>query len=392
MLHQQKWIATGVWAVITAIGSWYYGAYAATIVCIFSGYQYLKSDDWSNLQPLRSIATMFVGIAIPAWIYSNMLSDSAQMFRGPTMDAYLTEHPRALAAFSSDPTLWLDEVPKSATHIDGLGWCFILLAISGMGQAILTNKWRDHWGWIVLLFLSLLMSLGPRLHISQQVVWEWMPYDIWMQLPFLHNMRLPHRWMSIAIISLTVWMAKGSKTMPFLGCFLLWGESVLFMPTIQNTYLPTPSIIEHFDGPVLQFPLRTMEMDARGRYLIMQRQHQQPIPYSLLMQGWSQALAEEPLSIAMTALDSRDPISSRTVEARQFRQETFALEVTAWGGFPTDKPQHQSLERLQSIGFTQVCFHRDLVDRNDLSAMEKLLIDTLGSPTITTSEAWLWTL
>ena len=153
-----------------------------------------------------------------------------------------------------------------------------------------------------------------------------------------------------------------------------------------------PSIIEEFSGPVLQLPLRTMEWDARGRYLVMQRTHKQPIPYSLLMQGWSTAIAKEPLVIAITALDSQDPISSRTVEARQFRQENFALEVTAWGGFPVDEPQLQTLERLKVLGFSQVCLHRDLIDSNDRSKMENLLLETLGSPTITSTEAWLWTL
>ena len=180
--------------------------------------------------------------------------------------------------------------------------------------------------------------------------------------------------------------------MPLLACMFLCFESAWFMPTVERTNLEPPSIIEHFDGPVLQLPVRTMEWDARGRYLVMQRTHRQPIPYSLLMQGWNVSLAEEPLVIAIAAIDSEDPISSRTVEARQFRQENFALEVTAWGGFLEDKPQIQTRERLQQLGFSQICFHRDLVNSNDREAMDNILLETLGSPTITTTEAWLWTL
>ena len=70
--------------------------------------------------------------------------------------------------------------------------------------------------------------------------------------------------------------------------------------------------------------------------------------YSLLMQGWSTPIAEEPLVIAITALDSQDPISSRTVEARQFRQENFALEVTT-GGFPQTNPSYKHSE-IESVG------------------------------------------
>ena len=391
-LHQHKWTTTGFLAVITAIGSWYYGAYAATIVGCYSISVYIRKQDWSDKEPLMAPMTMGIGIAIPAWVYSNMLADPSQMFRGPTMETYLTEHPRALAAFSTDPTLWLSEVPKAATHVDGLGWCFALLGMTGIWKSVSDTSWKKHWGWLLLLFMSLLMSLGPRLHVAQTVLWDWMPYDAWMQLPFLSNMRLPHRWMAVATISLTVWIAKGARNMPILACMFLCLESAWFVPRVERTNLEPPSIIEHFDGPILQLPVRTMEWDARGRYLVMQRVHEQPIPYSLLMQGWNSDLTEEPLTIAIAALDSEDPISSRTVEARQFRQEAFALEVTAWGGFPQDKPQTETAERLQQLGFSQVCFHRNLVNSSDREAMEEVLLESLGSPIITTTEAWLWTL
>ena len=392
LLHQQKWIACGVLAVLTAIGSWYYGAYAATIVTAYSTWTYLRTTDWSNRTPLLAPLTMGCGIAVPAWLYSSMLSNDKQMFRGPTMETYLSEQPRALAAFSSDPTLWLSEVPPAATHIDGLGWSFVLLALTGVWSSISKHTWRDSWGWLLLLCSALIMALGPQLHIEQTVIWDWMPYDLWMQLPFIDNMRLPHRWMAVATIALSIWIAKGAKNMPLLASFLLCMESAWFMPAVEHTIIKTPAIVEQFDGPVLQLPTRTMEWDARGRYLVMQRQHQHPIPYSLLMQGWSLPIAEEPLVIAITALDSEDPISSRTVEARQFRQEDFALEVTAWGGFPSDKPQHQTITRLKELGFSQICLHRDLIDPDDRTAMENLLLDTLGTPIITDTEAWLWKL
>jgi len=393
-LHQKKWIPSGIFAVLTAIGSWYYGAYAATIVGTYSLWVYVQSRDWSNRTPLLAPFSMGIGIALPAWLYSSMLADPKQMFRGPTMETYLSEQPRALAAFSSDPTLWLSEVPTAATHIDGLGWSFVALAITGIWSPIAQGKWKQQWGWLLLLGSALLMSLGPRLHVAQTVIWEWMPYDLWMQLPFLDNMRLPHRWMAVATIALSVWIAKAAKNMnmPLLASFLLCIESAWFMPEVEHTIVETPSIVEQFDGPVLQLPTRTMEWDARGRYLVMQRAHQQPIPYSLLMQGWSLPVSEEPLVIAITAMDSQDPISSRTVEARQFRQEDFALEVTAWGGFPVDKPQNQTITRLRALGFSQVCLHRDLIDSADRTAMENLLLDTLGTPLVTDTEAWLWKL
>ena len=390
LMIQHKWIWSAVWAVITAIGSWYYGAYAATIVGLYSLWIYVFHGRENT--PLTAPLTMGLGIVLPAWFYHNMLQNPAQMFRGPTMTTYIQEHPRALAAFSSDPTLWLSEVPKDATHIDSLGWTFALFGLLGLWTIISETSWRTQWGWIALMIGALGLSLGPRLHISQTVFWEWMPYDLWMMVPPLENMRLPHRWMAVATIVLSGWIARGGKNMPLLVCFFLWGESTWFMPTVERTVLPTPEIVEYFNGPVLQLPTRTMEWDARGRYLVMQRVHKQPIPYSLLMQGWSKSIAEEPMVIGVTALDSQDPISSRTVEARQFRQERFALKVTRWSGFPTETPQQQTTMRLKAIGLQQVCLHRGLVDTADREAIETLLTDTLGMPTIRTPEAWLWTL
>ncbi len=390
MICQHKWRWSGFWAVITAIGSWYYGAYAATIVGIYSLWVYVRNRN--SLRPLESIVCMGLGISIPAWLYASMLNNPQQMFRGPTMQTYLAEHPRALAAFSSDPTLWLQEVPIDATHVDSLGWTCMLFALWGLWQQIVAASFKKQIGWIILFGGGLLMGLGPRLHVAQTVIWDWMPYDLWMLLPPLEKMRLPHRWMGVTTIVMAVWIGKGGKQIPLLTIFLLWGESALFMPQIERTRLPTPEIVEQFSGPVLQLPTRTMEWDARGRYLVMQRQHQQPIPYSLLMQGWSTPIAEEPLVIAITALDSQDPIASRTVEARQFRQEDFALEVTAWGGFSEDQPQTKTSERLRSLGIQQVCLHRNLIDSTDREAMQNLLIKTLGEPTFQSTEAWLWTL
>ena len=143
--------------------------------------------------------TMGIGITIPAWVYSNMLSDPSQMFRGPTMETYLSEHPRALPHSQQIP-LWLSEIPKAATHVDGLGLCFALLGVTGIWKSVSDASWKKHWGWLLLLVMSLIMSLGPRLHVAQTVLWEWMPYDLWMQLPFL-KYAAATSWMAVATIA-----------------------------------------------------------------------------------------------------------------------------------------------------------------------------------------------
>ena len=196
--------------------------------------------------------------------------------------------------------------------------------------------------------------------------------------------------MAVATIALSALVSVGGKNMTVMASLFILGETLLFVPPIQTTEVPIPSVTERFTGPVLQLPSRTME-DARGRYLVMQRTHNQPIPYSLLMQGWSTALGNEPLVIAFTKLDRQDPIASRTVEARQFRQEDFALSITNWTDFDPEQ-QSNTRFRLKSMGFTQICYHRSLVERSDRIKMELLLVDTLGEPDYSDFEAWLWNL
>lgn len=385
LLVEQRWRWAGFMAILTAIGSWYYGSYIAIILGLWTLTHDIRIR---QLKATVGLGIFILGIALPALLYANMLSNPEQMFRGPTMWTYLTEQPRALLAFSSDPTRWLSEVPPDATHFDALGWTAPLLALWGLFQQ--SNKPLKLW--VALLIGSLLLSLGPRLHYHQEVIWEWMPYDLLLWIPPLDSMRLPHRWMAVGTVALSVLISLGGKSFPLLACFFLLGDSVLFVPPIQSTELRPSPITERFTGPVLQRPARTMEWDARGRYLVMQRNHGQPIPYSLLMQGWSDTVSQEPLILAFTTLDSQDPIASRTVEARQFRQEDFALSVNSWGGFKEDSPQSQTRSRLQSMGFTQLCYHRSLVSSSDRIAMEILLTDTLGEPDFIDSEAWLWNL
>lgn len=384
-LMESRWKAAGGMAIITALGSWYYGAYVAIILTGWTIVTFWKTRERDVLVGLLIFG---LGCLIPATLYANMLSNPDQMFRGPTMLTYLTEHPRALLAFSTDPTRWVSEVPVDATHFDALGWSAPLLAIWGL----VNTPRHQRFIWMTIFFGTLALSLGPRLHYHQTVIWEWMPYDLLLWVPPLDSMRLPHRWMAVATLALTVLVSIGGKKMPLLASFLLLGDTLFFVPSIEATEITVPSVTERFTGPVLQLPTRTMTWDARGRYLVMQRQHRQPIPYSLLMQGWSPALATEPLVIAVTALDSQDPIASRTVEARQFRQEDFALSVTAWGGFQTSQPQSKTRARLLDLGFTQLCYHRSLVDSADRLAIETLLTDTLGEADYIDAEAWLWNL
>ena len=401
-LHQKRWRIAGVWMTCTAIASWYYGAYIAIIAFCWVGYELIR---YKNTDSLHTFLVAGLGTSVPAYIYYTVLESDSQMFRGPDMHTYITDHPRALTAFSSDPSYWFSEVPVDANHIDSLGWVYILVA--GMG---IFRFYRTNIMWLWLIILGLVMSLGPQLHLEHTVVWDIMPYDILLQIPFFDAMRLPHRWLSITSIGLSVYIAMVAnmlaKDAAWIFVLLLVGETQYFFPNITNFTLVLPSILSEIHGPLLDLPTRTMlihttdmsnaiPQDARGRHLVMQRWHHQPIPYSLLMQGWSTEIAENALVIATTALDSKDPISKRPIESQQFRQAQFSLAVADWLTIKdSDKREKlvQATQELQSIGIQHVCLHLDLLEQADIADIVGLLEQYLGNPTLRTESEILWNL
>jgi hypothetical protein len=377
----------GFWAALTAIGSWYYGAYAAILLTLWTIFQFYQHRTVAVTKGIGAFVTL---IAIPAFVYSSYLSSDSQMFRGPDMHTYIAEQPRALAGFSSDPMAWLGSLSLDANHVDALGWIMVLFASVGC-YLFWRERNKDLWWLLATVFLGLCLSLGPILHIDQSPVWDWMPYDLLMWIPPLDIMRLPHRWTAVAVIGISCLVARGARDLPLAATVLILGEALLFSgPPIQYTTLKMPEIINHFEGPVLQLPTRTMEDDVRGEYLVMQKVHQFPIPYSLLMQGWSSAVSQEPLAIAITAMDSTDPIGTRSVEARQFRQEDFSLAVAGWEG--NELKAEQVKQRLRDNKFRHVCLHIDRLDTKDTSDIIDLMIGVLGEPDIRTEGALLWNL
>ena len=147
--------------------------------------------------------------------------------------------------------------------------------------------------------------------------------------------------------------------------FLLFEILYFHASASYAVHITPPAAIDLYRGPVLELPLRTMNGDLRGRYLLWQRYHEQPIPFSLLMQGWSEKLDSEPLLTAITAIDRHDPISIRVVEAEQFRKGAFAKSVQIWQKQPRRGELQRSNERLSVLGFQQVVLHRTALHAQD---------------------------
>ncbi|MEC7985392.1 MAG: hypothetical protein VX278_09525 [Myxococcota bacterium] len=393
LIRAPRSLWTGFWAALSAIGSWYYGAYAAIILVLYmavEGRWFRKDADYR--QTMRPILFFLMLIVIPAIGYTSVLQDSAQMFRGPVMETYVETNPRALAVFSSDPYVWFGGQRVDVGHQDRLGMLVPLLFLWGVVR-LYKDKERRLWLLLLVLCFALCMSLGPILHWNGQAVWSWMPYRILMEIPPLGLMRLPHRWMIVVWIILVIFIARASRTLPRMWGALLMVELIYFSsPRVPNVYIQAPAIQEHYKGPVLEFPARMMSDDIRGKYLLWQKEHRQPIPYSLLMQGWNAQLDTDPLFVAVTANDRLDPISIRTVEAEQFRKGDFAMSVQDWQRTPRWSDLRGSMSRLQTLGFRQVCLHRSFLHPVDALEIQRILEASLGTPFLETEEAVLWML
>lgn len=364
-------IGAGVVAAIGAMGSWYYGTFLTLYLGVWTLVK-LRRRSAAVLVP----AVVFVGVvAVPALVYANVLAAPDQLFRGPDMATYLASQPRALAQMVSDPAYWFLGGPAGATHEDRLGITIVGFALLGLFErAFVGRGW-----WLAVTLAGLVLSLGPILHVAGDPITDLTPYRLLAQLPLFGLMRLPHRWLLVASLGLAVLAARGARGAPWLAAGLIVLETLWFGAPAETPVPLLPST--ELAGPVLDLPPRTMGTgDARGLYLLWQRTHGRPVPYSLSMSGWSGTLAEEPLMVAMAALDRRDRIAESPVEAEQFRQGDYARKVGTLRavGIPATAAAGAA-ERLRGLGVTDVVLHLDLLDPADVDAAVALATDALGA-------------
>ena len=218
-----------------------------------------------------------------------------------------------------------------------------------------------------------------------------MPYRFLAEIPPLGLMRLPHRWLVVSSLCIAFFAARFARNIPYLWVVLLGFEAFYFhAPSFSSVQITPPSSIQLYQGPVLELPARLMPQDIRGRYLYWQRTHHQPIAYSLLMQGWSSALDDEPLLIALCAHDRKDEISVRSAEAAQFRKASFAESVQNWQKSPRWKDLQKSRYRLKQLGFRQVVLYPQALHPQDALEFQRILEASLGMPVLETEEVLLW--
>lgn len=385
-------IAAGVVGAVGAIGAWYYGAFIAIYLLCWVLARGWTPDRRFVGQALAAPIAFVVAIAGPAAVYARVLGADDQLFRGPAMADYLETYPRSLAGMVADPAAFFGPGTAGIGHVDALGAVIVGLALFGTLRGS-PGREGARWWWGVV-GVSVVLALGPILHVRGAPVFAWMPYRLLAELPLFGLMRLPHRWLLVASLGLAVLAARGARGLPWLSAFLIWGELTWFVvPNRPTTDLTPPAIVAEVDGPVLDLPPRTVGSDARGHYLVWQRVHRQPIAYTLLMQSIGPSVAAEPLLHAVSGLDSLDPIAEKLAEAQQFRQGDFARAAARWRH---DRGERSDLEdaaaRLRALGFELVILHLSLLEVDDRLPIDSLLRDVLGEPTLVTDEALLWRL
>jgi hypothetical protein len=386
-------IGAGALGALAAVGSWYHGAFAAVLIALWTA---LVARPWRPDAPAGArwaLPTFAALVAPPALAFRGVLVADDQLFRALPLRAYLDEHPRALAGMSTDIAAWWGRAGAGATHVDALGYLHLALAAIG-ALGLLRADRRQAAAWLGLVAGALLLAVGPVLHAGGARVFEWMPARALVDLPGFGLMRLTHRWTLLATLGLAVLAARGAQRTPWIAAAVLIFEVAWFwVPERPRTEISPPPLHAALRGPVLDLPPRSLGQDARGRYLLWQRAHGQPTPYSLLMTGWSPTLAGEPLVQAVSALDRRDPAPDRPAEARQFRQEAFALAVQqlrrkGLKGAALDGAE----DRLRAAGFTELILHTDLLHPDDQVPVSTLLIEVLGPPDAQDDRGLLWRL
>ena len=380
----------GFWMTMACLGSWYYGIYGLLCWgCATILRRPWQTKEYSLLRPLGVFSIL---IALPAWMYYDILQRSDQLFRGPSMADYVEQNPRALASFSVDPSVWFGWERVDVGHQDGVGILVLLLACVGAFYVFRRDKQRFLFI-MCMLVGSLLLSMGPVLHWKSEPIFSWMPYRIFVDVPILGLMRLPHRWLVVSSLFFALLTAYGGRRLVGMWVVLLLFQAFYMNDVVRySVRIQPPSIISLYEGAVLELPARMMESDLRGRYLLWQRTHKQPTAFSLLMQGWSPALDTEPLLIAVTAADRKDPISVRTVEAEQFRKGEFAMAVQDWQQEQEWSLLLHSKQRLHNMGFRQVVLYPEALVSQDALEIQRILEAALGLPFIEQEDVILWKL
>lgn len=338
----------------------------------------------------------------------------------------------------TDPASLLGFFPAATTgagHVRAqyLGTIVVVLAAGGV-----LRGWRGARWWVGVALGALLLGMGPVLFVAGEAVTVEgnpvpLPYRLLSDhVPLFGLMRIPHRWTLMLAIALATLAARGLThlardpralvfTVILTSTLHLW-DLTLFGRLDADTAvdLTHPELQAQLpgDGAVLDLPPRMAGQDARGLYLVWQRLHGRPVPYSLLMTGMSPTAAAEPLLAAIAALDGRDQLVESDApvvgaiepqlesgnaafratwaerDVAEGEPATYALAVAAMRSGGIDPADVAGAgERLQAQGFDVVVLHRDLLAADgDAGAIQSLLIATLGEPTLWDDATVIWSL
>ncbi len=414
-----RWaLVAGALGGLCAIGNWYYGAFWL-----------IYAAAWGLLRMRRRVF-LLVGLGAgavalgPVLVYARVLRDAGNIFRGPSMLEYMRSWPTALSALCADPAGWLGPSPHVAASGElvrpqYLGALLVFLTLAALLRRLLARgqqSWpRRRWWFYGVALTSLLLALGPLLHFAGSPVTLAghpvpLPYWLLAHMPLFGLMRLPFRWIALASLCLCLLVAwalrdllQGERThRPWLSWLVLGGAAALHcadvalfaaIPFDARVSVTAPAILQQLpgDGALLQLPPRLLSQACRGHYLVWQRAHGRPLPYSLLMRGMSPALSQEPLVQGVAALDRRDDIATAAGGAEQLGLTQYADEVASLRA--ANRVAVGARDRaLQGLGIQSVVLHEAFLHIDDLQAVRNLLNQALGPPAFRTGSDLAWIL
>ena len=200
------------WATI------YLGIFLASAVALHVLYRWLTSTDllkdrslWIRLGAAGLVIAVSIAVLYIPYSQASEVVGTRELEgqNGAALRDYLSAHPNSLAArFRA-----LSPVQESPEHTLFPG--FVCLALSLWGILKERNHRRKMAFYVVLGLISLILSLGPHLHVTrdQPPLLEGLPYAVvYRYIPFIRAIRVPARLALLVMLSLAVFAGFGAAT------------------------------------------------------------------------------------------------------------------------------------------------------------------------------------
>lgn len=370
----------GLFFALVALTSWYYGLFCAIFSGIFIALRIITNRQRWRTTLKRSLLALGGGIVLllPILILAVLTWPPPAASAAKTVQPLIILHSADIVDFflpSTMHALWGDwayrlgaqfhpgiggnlTAPLAAGWNVALGYTAIALSLYGLVMAT-----QQTWHWGVLLLCTVVLSLGPSLHIAGWDTGLPMPYALLLQIPGLDVVRRPNQFAALASLSLVVLAAHGlsallSRLRPpwprlalgmavFLIAIEYWPRP---LPLLRPSVHPYYATLAEEEGAILELPLQHESSDL----LLAQIIHGRPITGGFL--------ARTPLY----PFADNVPGISNLCKIVPVTPDIFGY-----------KP-NLGLIALRGFGFRHIVIHRNLLPTDQQEKLTRILFEVLG--------------